>query len=140
MVSCTRCCLQSSMRVVNLFLSLCGIGMIIYTLWLLKKWQDGVALLSTVSSLPRPWSISLYFPLIFFFFFLYFCISLRFFLLFFRFIYTCLAVGIAVSLSTLSGHMVANCISNYTLCIVSSSTFFPFFVTYRINILCQFIP
>ncbi|XP_059461209.1 tetraspanin-19-like [Corylus avellana] len=88
MVSCTRCCLQSSMRVVNLFLSLCGIGMIIYTLWLLKKWQDGVALLSTVSSLPRPW-----------------------------FIYTCLAVGIAVSLSTLSGHMVANCISNYTLCI-----------------------
>lgn len=55
------------------------------------------------------------------------CMSLRIFLLFIRFIYTCLAVGIAVSLSTLSGHMVANCISNYTLCVVSSSFFFPFF-------------
>nr|POE46364.1 tetraspanin-19 [Quercus suber] len=62
--------------------------MIIYSLWLLKKWQDGVAYLPSVSFLPRPW-----------------------------FIYTCLGVGIAVCLSTLSGCMVANCISNYTLCI-----------------------
>ncbi|XP_062164036.1 tetraspanin-19-like [Alnus glutinosa] len=89
MVRCTRCFLHRSMRVVNLIVNIFGIGMIIYSLWLLKKWQDGIAQLPAPhSSLPRPW-----------------------------FIYTCLAVGIAVSLSTLSGHMVANCITNYTLCI-----------------------
>lgn len=51
----------------------------------------------------------------------FYCISKFFFFFsFIRFIYTCLGVGIAVCLSTLSGCMVANCISNYTLCIVSS--------------------
>ncbi|GLT53438.1 hypothetical protein SLA2020_267080 [Shorea laevis] len=94
MVNCTRCFLHRSMRVVNLIVNICGIGMIIYSLWLLKKWQDGVAELPPVSLVPRPW-----------------------------FIYTCLAVGIAISLSSLSGHMVANCISNYTLCIYTVSIF-----------------
>lgn len=36
-----------------------------------------------------------------------------------RFILTCLGVGIAACLSTVVGHMVANCISHSTLCIVS---------------------
>ncbi|GMY17618.1 tetraspanin-19-like isoform X1 [Fagus crenata] len=88
MVSCTRCCLQNSIRAVNLIINILGAGMIIYSLWLLKKWQDGVADLPSVSYIPRPW-----------------------------FIYTCLGVGIAVCLSTLSGYMVTNCISNYTLCL-----------------------
>lgn len=38
-----------------------------------------------------------------------------------RFIYTCLGIGIVLCLSTLSGHMVANCISNSTLAVVSFS-------------------
>ncbi|XP_041019330.1 tetraspanin-19-like [Juglans microcarpa x Juglans regia] len=88
MERCTRCCLHSSIRAVNLVVIICGAGMIVYSLWLLKMWQDGVSELSTISSLPRPW-----------------------------FIYTCLGVGIAVCLSTLVGHMVANCINNYSLCI-----------------------
>lgn len=165
MVNCTRCFLHRSMRVVNLIVNICGIGMIIYSLWLLKKWQDGVAELLPVSSVPRPWyfffffsgfhliipwfvfSFLLYFPSYrnvsgsYFvsscsckFAFLYdFCciyISQRKLFFFIRFIYTCLAVGMAISLSSLSGHMVANCISNYTLCIVSSSNLF---VTFHIN-------
>ncbi|XP_050266033.1 tetraspanin-19-like isoform X1 [Quercus robur] len=88
MARCRRCFLHNSIRAVNLIVNICGVGMIIYSLWLLKKWQDGVAYLPSVSLLPRPW-----------------------------FIYTCLGVGIAVCLSTLAGCMVANCISNYTLCI-----------------------
>jgi hypothetical protein len=56
MVRCTRCFLHRSMRVVNLIVNICGIGMIIYSLWLLKKWQDGIAQLpAPLSSLPRPW-------------------------------------------------------------------------------------
>uniref|UniRef100_A0A7N2N4I7 Tetraspanin-19-like n=1 Tax=Quercus lobata TaxID=97700 RepID=A0A7N2N4I7_QUELO len=94
MARCRRCCLHNSIRAVNLIVNICGVGMIIYSLWLLKKWQDGVAYLPSVSLLPRPW-----------------------------FIYTCLGVGIAVCLSTLAGCMVANCISNYTLCIASLTSF-----------------
>ncbi|KAG7972825.1 hypothetical protein I3843_07G202300 [Carya illinoinensis] len=88
MERCTRCCLHNSIKAVNLVVTICGAGMIVYSLWLLKMWQDGVSELPTISSLPRPW-----------------------------FIYTCLGVGIAVCLSTLAGHMVANCINNYSLCI-----------------------
>uniref|UniRef100_A0A7N0TLP8 Tetraspanin-19-like n=1 Tax=Kalanchoe fedtschenkoi TaxID=63787 RepID=A0A7N0TLP8_KALFE len=88
MAKCARCCLYQSMRAVNLILNLCGIGMIIYSLWLEKKWNQGVKELISTSGLPRPW-----------------------------FIYTCLGVGIVVCLTTLAGHMVANCVTNSVLCI-----------------------
>ncbi|XP_059658016.1 tetraspanin-19-like isoform X2 [Cornus florida] len=91
---CSRGCLYSSMRILNLIINLCGILMIIYSLWLLKKWDEGVTQLPFSASIPRPWFIS-----------------------------TCLVVGIVVCLSTLSGHMVANCISNYTLAIYIISIF-----------------
>lgn len=55
MERCTRCCLHNSIRAVNLVVNICGAGMIIYSLWLLKMWQDGVSELPTVSSLSRPW-------------------------------------------------------------------------------------
>ncbi|XP_057957400.1 helicase and polymerase-containing protein TEBICHI-like [Malania oleifera] len=83
----TGCCLHSSLRIVNFIVNVFGVGMIVYSLWLLKMWKEGIAELPSTSSLPHPW-----------------------------FIYTCLGVGIVVCLSTLSGHMVANCISNSTLC------------------------
>ncbi|KAL6296399.1 hypothetical protein ACE6H2_004541 [Prunus campanulata] len=79
MVGCTRCCLHTSMRAVNLFVNLCGVGVIIYSLWLIKKWQVGFSELPSVSYIPKPW-----------------------------FIYACLGVGMAVCLSTLCGHIVAN--------------------------------
>ncbi|XP_030543139.1 tetraspanin-19-like [Rhodamnia argentea] len=88
MAGCARCCIHSTMRAMNVIVNLCGVGMIIYSLWLEKMWDDGVALLPTVANLPRPW-----------------------------FIYTCLGVGIAVCLSTVFGHAVANCIGNSSLCI-----------------------
>ncbi|KAI8547324.1 hypothetical protein RHMOL_Rhmol07G0186200 [Rhododendron molle] len=77
-----RYCLYNTLRVVNVVVNIFGIIIIIYSLWLLKKWFDGVSDLPSPSNLPRPW-----------------------------FINVCLGVGIAVCLSTLSGHMVANCIS-----------------------------
>ncbi|ESR63879.1 hypothetical protein CICLE_v10010490mg [Citrus x clementina] len=88
MVRCARCCLQKSIRIVNLIILLLAIGMIIYSLWLQKKWNGGVAQLPATASFPRPW-----------------------------FILTCLGVGIAACLSTVVGHMVSNCISHSTLCI-----------------------
>ncbi|XP_050266034.1 tetraspanin-19-like isoform X2 [Quercus robur] len=54
MARCRRCFLHNSIRAVNLIVNICGVGMIIYSLWLLKKWQDGVAYLPSVSLLPRP--------------------------------------------------------------------------------------
>ncbi|XP_030452452.1 tetraspanin-19-like [Syzygium oleosum] len=88
MARCARCCIRSSMRAMNVIVNLCGVAMIIYSLWLEKMWDDGVALLPSVANLPRPW-----------------------------FIYTCLGVGIAVCLSMVFGHAVANCIGNSSLCI-----------------------
>ncbi|CAB4266510.1 unnamed protein product [Prunus armeniaca] len=90
MVGCTRCCVHTSMRAVNLFVNLCGVGVIIYSLWLIKKWQVGVSELPSVSYIPKPW-----------------------------FIYTCLGVGMAVCLSTLCGHIVAHRSSSSVLFIVS---------------------
>ncbi|XP_062097416.1 tetraspanin-19-like isoform X5 [Humulus lupulus] len=84
-----RCCLHHSMRVANLFVNLCGVAMIIYSLWLLKKWKLGVSHLPIVLYIPKP------------------C----------RFIYACLGVGIAICLSTLFGHIVTNSTNNYILCI-----------------------
>ncbi|KAK6912714.1 hypothetical protein RJ641_022315 [Dillenia turbinata] len=88
MIRCTRCCLHCSMKIVNTVVNLCGIGMIIYSLWLLKKWFEGVAELGSPVPLPRPW-----------------------------FIFTCLGVGMVVCLSTLTGYMVYNCMSNHSLAI-----------------------
>ncbi|KAK6927384.1 Tetraspanin/Peripherin [Dillenia turbinata] len=88
MTRCTRCCLHSSMKMVNIVVNLCGIGMIVYSLWLLKKWYEGVAELGSSVPLPRPW-----------------------------FIVTCLSVGMVVCLSTLCGHMVYNCMTNHSLAI-----------------------
>lgn len=51
--------------------TLLGVGMIIYSLWLLKKWLEAVAELGSVSLLPRPWYYNLptrLFPFFFFFF------------------------------------------------------------------------
>ncbi|KAK9946689.1 hypothetical protein M0R45_012138 [Rubus argutus] len=94
MVTCARCCLHNSMRALNFFVNVCGAGVIIYTLWLLKKWQDGVSELPPVPIAPKPW-----------------------------FIYTCLGVGIAVCLSTICSYMVAHCITNSTLLIYIVSIF-----------------
>ncbi|GAV90257.1 Tetraspannin domain-containing protein [Cephalotus follicularis] len=89
MARCGRCCLRKSLRAINLIMILSGIGMIAYSLWLQKKWDEGVAgLLPFVTYLPKPW-----------------------------FIYTCLGVGIAVCLSTLLGYATSNCINNSSLCI-----------------------
>ncbi|KAM7277275.1 hypothetical protein ACFE04_019141 [Oxalis oulophora] len=88
MANCSRCCLHDSMKIVNLITNLCGIGMIVYSLWLEKVWVDGVHEFSSVSHFPKPW-----------------------------FIYTCLGVGIAVCLSTIFGHMVANWMDNSILCV-----------------------
>ncbi|KAM7493257.1 hypothetical protein LguiB_027866 [Lonicera macranthoides] len=89
MIRCGRCFLHKSLRVVNVIVNLIGMVMIIYSLWLLKKWVDGFAQLNFSSSVIKP------------------C----------RFIYTCLGIGIVLCLSTLSGNMVANCISNSTLAV-----------------------
>lgn len=90
MARCARCWVRGSMRAMNVIVNICGVGMIIYSLWLQKMWDDGVALLPSVANLPLPW-----------------------------FIFTCLGIGIAVCFSTLFGHVVANCIGNSSLCIVS---------------------
>lgn len=55
MARCARCCLQNSIRIVNLITFMLAIGMIIYSLWLQKKWNDGVAQLPTTVYSPRPW-------------------------------------------------------------------------------------
>ncbi|XP_043723492.1 tetraspanin-19-like [Telopea speciosissima] len=86
MVKCSRCCLHRSMKMVNLAVILFGVAIIVYSLWLLKRWKEGVREISSETTIPTPW-----------------------------FIYTCLGEGIVVCLSMLSGHMVANCISSYTL-------------------------
>ncbi|KAM1573503.1 hypothetical protein FF2_042877 [Malus domestica] len=94
MVGSARLCLHNSMRAVNLFVNVCGVGVIIYSLWLIKKWQVGVSELPPVAHVPKPW-----------------------------FIYACLGMGIAVCLSTLCGHMVANSISSFILFIYIISIF-----------------
>ncbi|XP_058069688.1 tetraspanin-19-like [Magnolia sinica] len=88
MVYCARCCLRRAMRIVNLMAISIGMGMIIYSLWLLKKWKEAATDWDYASDLPTPW-----------------------------FIYTCLGVGIVVCLSMLFGHMVANHMSIVALSI-----------------------
>ncbi|KAJ8751622.1 hypothetical protein K2173_025776 [Erythroxylum novogranatense] len=88
MTRCARCCLHRSTRIMNLIMLIFGTAMIVYSLWLQKRWSESLALLPSGSSLPRPW-----------------------------FIIGILGVGIAVCLSTIYGHMVTNCTSNSILCI-----------------------
>ncbi|XP_034917440.1 tetraspanin-19 isoform X2 [Populus alba] len=87
MTRCARCCLHDSIRIVNLVMLLCGIGTIIYSLWLQKKWDESITKFPLGSSPLIPW-----------------------------FIYTFLGAGIVVCLSTIGGYIIANCISNSTLC------------------------
>ncbi|KAG4195145.1 hypothetical protein ERO13_A06G095500v2 [Gossypium hirsutum] len=88
MTRCSRCCLHYSMKIVNLIMNFLGIAIIVYSLWLQKKWNIGVAQLLSFPSIPNPW-----------------------------FIYTCFGVGIAVCLSSLFSFIVSNCISTSVLCI-----------------------
>ncbi|KAJ4952352.1 hypothetical protein NE237_029184 [Protea cynaroides] len=92
MIKCSRCCLHRSMRMVNLLVNLFGVAMIVYSLWLLKRWKEGVRDMVSGSVIPTPW-----------------------------FIYACLGEGIVVCLSMLSGHMVANCITSFNLFIYVAS-------------------
>ncbi|PSS17813.1 Tetraspanin-19 like [Actinidia chinensis var. chinensis] len=94
MIGCNRYRLYNSWRVVNVIVNVFGMGMIIYSLWLLKMWIQGVDRLPAPVELPRPW-----------------------------FIHVCLGVGIIVCMSTLSGHMVANCISKSVLGVYIVSIF-----------------
>ncbi|TYG64562.1 hypothetical protein E1A91_D06G112700v1 [Gossypium mustelinum] len=91
MPRCSRCCLHHSMKIVNLIMNFLGIAIIVYSLWLQKKWNIGVAQLVSFPSIPNPW-----------------------------FIYTCFGVGIAVCLSSLFSFIVSNCISTSILCILIS--------------------
>ncbi|XVE71053.1 hypothetical protein DITRI_Ditri10aG0119100 [Diplodiscus trichospermus] len=88
MTRCVRCCLHYAMKIVNLIMNFLGIAIIVYSLWLQKKWNDASAELPSHPSLPVPW-----------------------------FIYTCLGLGIAVCLSTLFSYVVSNYISNSILSI-----------------------
>ncbi|KAL6215592.1 hypothetical protein ACLB2K_015021 [Fragaria x ananassa] len=89
MVNCARCCLHNSMRALNFFVNIFGVVVIIYTLWLLKKWQDGVTELPPVPMVLKPW-----------------------------FIYACLGAGIAVCFSTFFSYLVAHCITDSTLLLI----------------------
>lgn len=55
MARCSRCCLHKSIRIVNVITNLFAVGMIIYALWLQKKWNVGVAELTTSAYFPEPW-------------------------------------------------------------------------------------
>ncbi|KAB5514000.1 hypothetical protein DKX38_027906 [Salix brachista] len=55
MARCARCCLHNSIRIVNLVMLLCGAGMIIYSLWLQKKWDESIAEFPRSSSPLKPW-------------------------------------------------------------------------------------
>ncbi|GAB2275697.1 hypothetical protein Dimus_010451 [Dionaea muscipula] len=129
-IRCSRSCLKKSLRIVNVLVNLCGVGIIIYCLWLLKQWDAGVSLLplSSRTSLPKPWfmpffsltaahnySISSIFSSL-----LKQGISLS---LQQWFILVCLALGIIACLSTLCGHVVVNCNNKYVLCAYAISLF-----------------
>ncbi|RRT68686.1 hypothetical protein B296_00008658 [Ensete ventricosum] len=91
MAFCSRCLLNHALRVANLVVNLCGMAMIIYSLWLLKIWNRGVADLdATASSFPTPW-----------------------------FIYTLLGVGIVVCFAAVVGHVVPNSVNPTALSLVS---------------------
>lgn len=121
---------------------LCGIGTIIYSLWLQKKWDESIAKFPLGPSPLIPWQVSN----------LHFLFTTRHIhenqqllpaeinitrqmiqeiqakgysasdkplFSVFRFIYTFLGAGIIVCLSAIGGYIIANCISNCTLCFAS---------------------
>ncbi|KAB2077476.1 hypothetical protein ES319_A06G102900v1 [Gossypium barbadense] len=59
MTRCSRCCLHYSMKIVNLIMNFLGIAIIVYSLWLQKKWNIGVAQLLSFPSIPNPCVCSL---------------------------------------------------------------------------------
>ncbi|XP_052487890.1 uncharacterized protein LOC105774339 isoform X3 [Gossypium raimondii] len=61
MPRCSRCCLHHSMKIVNLIMNFLGIAIIVYSLWLQKKWNIGVAQLVSFPSIPNPCVCSLLF-------------------------------------------------------------------------------
>ncbi|WCJ29832.1 hypothetical protein M5689_011436 [Euphorbia peplus] len=81
MVRCRRCMLHNYLKIVNICILIYGVFLIIYSLWLNRKWRTYLShLLPTTTSLaPKPW-----------------------------FIYTCLGVGMAVCFSSLFGSVVSN--------------------------------
>uniref|UniRef100_A0A0C9QU30 TSA: Wollemia nobilis Ref_Wollemi_Transcript_9705_1427 transcribed RNA sequence n=1 Tax=Wollemia nobilis TaxID=56998 RepID=A0A0C9QU30_9CONI len=104
-----RSCLQSTLKIVNSILTMVGLAIILYSLWMLKEWnleesvvRPGNNLVKTPfegrpfgqhlsDDLPRPW-----------------------------FIYTFLGIGISLCLITCSGHIAAetangHCLSCYML-------------------------
>ncbi|KAH7685712.1 hypothetical protein IHE45_04G058400 [Dioscorea alata] len=84
---CTRCSLNNAMRIANFIVNLFGIGMIVYSLWLLKVWTTVMVQVGFPSlAIPKPW-----------------------------FIYTFLGVGILVCFGALLGYMVSNCMSRTSL-------------------------
>ncbi|MFQ6671430.1 hypothetical protein Gotur_035981, partial [Gossypium turneri] len=54
MTRCSRCCLHYTMKIVNLIMNFLGIAIIVYSLWLQKKWNTGVAQLASFPSIPNP--------------------------------------------------------------------------------------
>ncbi|XP_024161693.1 tetraspanin-19 isoform X1 [Rosa chinensis] len=120
MVYCARCCLHNSMRALNFLVNIFGVGVIIYTLWLLKKWQDGVTELLPVPIVPKPWYI------------IQLCIPYRihcFMLCLLSSIFMKRrGVGMAVCFSTLCSYLVAHCITD--------STFLLMYIVFVFSLLC----
>ncbi|KAA3477570.1 tetraspanin-19-like isoform X1 [Gossypium australe] len=61
MTRCSRCCLHYSLKILNLIMNFLGIAIIVYSLWLQKKWNIGVAQLVSFPSIPNPCVCSLLF-------------------------------------------------------------------------------
>ncbi|KAI4316141.1 hypothetical protein L6164_024148 [Bauhinia variegata] len=86
MRNCSRRFLVKLTRVVNSVVTLYGAGMIVYCLWLSRKWKEGAIGLPFSQFLAHPLFINIF-----------------------------LAVGIALCLATISGYIVSNCFSNFIL-------------------------
>ncbi|KAL8171669.1 hypothetical protein V2J09_023473 [Rumex salicifolius] len=92
----TRWWLKGSLRTLNIAVNVTGVAMIIYSLWLLKIWDDGISELSpsSRSDLPLPW-----------------------------FIWACLGVGMVVCFSTLCGYMAVNHTKHSISCLYIAAIF-----------------
>ncbi|WOK91488.1 hypothetical protein Cni_G00179 [Canna indica] len=96
MAYCSRCCLNHAMKAMHLVVNCFGTAMIIYSVWLLKTWKQGVATLDvTTSNLPTPW-----------------------------FIHTMLGIGIMVCFCAIVGHAVISRIVEGHTKFVNSFSFY----------------